>query len=65
MPTVYFIGYKVVNGYAMYGARSGIVWSLIPQCGGFEENILDCYDVETFSRYSHDDDVGVICSSKF
>ena len=53
-----------MNGYSAYGAGSGSVSSLLPQCDGSEESILDCYSVETYSSYSHSYDVGVICSSK-
>ena len=53
-----------MNGYSTFGAGSGSVWSLRPQCDGSETNILDCYSVETYSTYSHTSDVGVICTSK-
>ena len=53
-----------MNGYQYYGAGSGSVWSITPQCDGSEENILDCYNYVYSSSYSHSSDVGVICSSK-
>ena len=56
-----FIGWSVVNGYSTFGAGSGSVWMLGPECDGSEENILDCDNSLTHEMDSHEEDVGVMC----
>ena len=56
-----YIGGSFVNGYDMFGAGSGIVWMLGPNCDGSEENILDCNNTKTYDTDTHENDAGVIC----